>query len=138
MSQSTISVLEHNEQNALLISPTADDYDILGRLFRRCGWALRYATSIRSASAQLNEYSASVVITERDLGMGDWRDVLALAQGFPEPPLVIVMSRQADDYLWAEALNLGAYDVLTKPLNDTEVFRGLTLAWAHQQKYPAA
>ena len=30
-------------------------------------------------------------------------------------PLVIVASHLADDQLWAEALNLGAHDVLAKP-----------------------
>jgi CheY-like chemotaxis protein len=39
----------------------------------------------------------------------------------PDPPMLIVTSRLADDYLWAEALNLGAYDVLAKPFDASEV-----------------
>ena len=31
--------------------------------------------------------------------------------------------------LWAEALNLGAYDVLAKPYDPTEVVRSVSLAW---------
>jgi len=46
-----------------------------------------------------------------------------------DQPELIVTSRLADDRLWAEALNLGAYDVLAKPFNRDEVLRSLSLAW---------
>jgi FixJ family two-component response regulator len=42
-----------------------------------------------------------------------------------------VTSRLADEYLWAEVLNLGGYDVLAKPLDKQEVSRTLNLAWEH-------
>jgi len=51
----------------------------------------------------------------------------------PDPPLVIVTSHLADERLWAEALNLGAYDVLAKPFDAIEVGRILGLAWQHWQ-----
>jgi hypothetical protein len=31
--------------------------------------------------------------------------------------------------MWAEVLNLGAYDVLAQPFDPAEVFRVLTAAW---------
>jgi DNA-binding NtrC family response regulator len=51
-----------------------------------------------------------------------------------------VTSRAADERLWAEALNLGAYDVLAKPFDPTEVCRIVSLAWMHwaEQHGPAA
>ena len=49
----------------------------------------------------------------------------------PDPPVLIVTSRLADEYLWAEALNLGAYDVLAKPFDASEVIRVLYSAWRH-------
>ncbi len=51
----------------------------------------------------------------------------------PDPPLLIVTSRLADEYLWAEALNLGAWDVLAKPFDREEVSRVLGFAWRHWQ-----
>jgi len=50
---------------------------------------------------------------------------------FSVPPMLIVASRTADEYLWAEALNLGAYDVLSKPYRAAEVVRVLSMAWLH-------
>ena len=52
----------------------------------------------------------------------------------PTTPLVVVASRLADEYLWVEALNLGAHDVLTKPFDSTEVVRVLTTAWMRCEK----
>jgi FixJ family two-component response regulator len=52
----------------------------------------------------------------------------------PQPPYLIVTSRLADDDLWAEALNIGAFDVLAKPLGRTEVTRVLSSAWQHWQR----
>ena len=56
--------------------------------------------------------------------------MLAHAGGMNDPPLLIVTSRLADDRLWTEALNLGAYDVIAKPFDRKEVDRVLNLAWA--------
>jgi FixJ family two-component response regulator len=49
----------------------------------------------------------------------------------PNAPSLIVTSRLADDRLWAEALNLGAWDVLAKPFHVTEVIRSIRSAWQH-------
>jgi DNA-binding response OmpR family regulator len=40
-----------------------------------------------------------------------------------DPPLLIVSSRLADEHLWAEALNLGVFDVLAKPFQSEEVLQ---------------
>ena len=44
-------------------------------------------------------------------------------------PFFIVTSRLADERLWVEALNVGAYDVLVKPFDVTELKRVLNSAW---------
>jgi DNA-binding NtrC family response regulator len=118
-----------NGQTALLISPAPDDEQTLSQLFGHKGWILRVVTSLSSARTLLSEKKASVVITERDLPEGNWKNVLELTYDFPDHPMVIVISPLADEFLWAEALNLGAYDVLAKPLDQNEVTRTLSLAW---------
>ena len=56
----------------------------------------------------------------------------------PNPPLVIVTSIHADEFLWAEALNLGAHDVIAKPLNKMELIRTLSLAWIRGRRMQPA
>ena len=54
------------------------------------------------------------------------------------PPLLVVASRLADDRLWVEALNLGAYDVLAKPYVSREVVRTFSCAWLRWQVHSRA
>ena len=58
--------------------------------------------------------------------------------GSARPPLQIVTSRLANDRLWAEALNLGAYDVLARPFDAAEVLRSVGMAWRRWQDSYAA
>jgi DNA-binding NtrC family response regulator len=120
-------------ETALLISPVEEDHQTLQHLFQQEGWTLHSVRSLGSATILLTRRVASVVITERDLAAGDWKDVLEAIEGLPQAPLVIVISRLADNSLWAEALNLGVYDVLAKPLDQSEVVRVLTSAWIYQR-----
>ena len=83
-----------------------------------------------------------VVFCDADRAPGEWKRVLAELSSLPRPPMVIVVSRLADNRLWSEALNLGAWDVLAKPFDRMEVFRSVRAGWQHQhdqlQMYTAA
>jgi hypothetical protein len=43
----------------------------------------------------------------------------------------IVVSRLADEQLWAEALNLGDWDVLATPFDRSESIRSVASGWRH-------
>jgi DNA-binding response OmpR family regulator len=55
--------------------------------------------------------------------------MLQQLRNMKDPPFLIVASPFADERLWAEALNVGAYDVLAKPFDANEVIRTLSSAW---------
>jgi len=95
-------------------------------------WTLETATSLPAALSVLNQKSIPLVLCESDLGTATWREFWEEASNLPDPPFLIVTSRLADEYLWAEALNLGAYDVLSKPFDPAEVVRALSQAWLHR------
>jgi DNA-binding response OmpR family regulator len=77
----------------------------------------------------LQSHDVSVILCERDLMPGTWIDILKHIQPTPHPPYLIVTSKFADERLWLEALNLGAWDVLAKPFDRSEVIRTVKLAW---------
>ena|ERR1035441_5587617 len=79
--------------------------------------------SQRSESTICVGVLAGVRSSAGNLLPGSWTQLLDEIRLLSIPPFLIVTSRVADDYLWAEALNLGAYDVLAKPLDRTEVTR---------------
>ena len=87
--------------------------------------------SFHSARKRLVGDVFAIVFCEHNLAPYSWRDVLAEVAVVPTPPLLVVTSRLADDYLWSEALNLGAYDVLSKPFISLEVTRTVNAALLH-------
>src|SRR6266567_78379 len=73
--------------------------------------------------------SVSPIEADHALLEGAWKDFLNQLLSLPNPPFLILTSRLADEHFWAEALNLGAYDVLAKPFDSKEVGRIFSLAW---------
>ncbi|PWU09183.1 MAG: hypothetical protein C5B51_06615 [Terriglobia bacterium] len=114
---------------AILISPFEQDHKLLQSVFMEQGWELHGAGSMESGLPLLRQEIASLVITEKDLPIGTWKDVLGAVLHLSSSPPLVVTSLHADDYLWAEALNLGAYDVLAKPFEPMEAIRVCNAAW---------
>ena len=112
----------------LSITPIEDDHSTLKQIFSEFQWTLHRVRTLASAIAFLAQNHTPVVICERNLAPGTWKDLLDVALVLPRQPCVIVTSRLADEHLWAEALNVGAYDVLAKPFEREEVIRTVSLA----------
>jgi DNA-binding NtrC family response regulator len=124
----------------LSVSPLADDYFSLQAFFNHSNWELYRADSLASALAVVRRREIGVVICERDSSPGTWIEMLEALRFLQDAPPLIVTSRIADERLWAEALNLGAYDVLAKPFDRRELVRSVSLAWLHwrhQHEVPA-
>ena len=94
-------------------------------------WTLQAARTPAAAMATIRTMPVHVVVCGCDSQPDAWKEILRQFQSLPKPPLLIVTSRLADDYLWVEALNLGAYDVLAKPFDRTEVVRTVSQACLH-------
>src|SRR5215471_6598697 len=139
MKQPAVSVV--NPATILSISPIEEDHASLERILSRSDcpmpartrWTIRRERKLDTALAVLQENRFPLIISEHDLPQGSWRDVLEAINTLPDPSLLVVSSRLADEHLWAEALNLGAYDVLAKPFCAEEVIRVLSLAGSHKR-----
>lgn len=114
--------------NILSLSPHTEDHDTLAEILP---WPILRASTLAGAIPLLRRHSISLVVCERDLPPHSWKDAVVGVEVLTKPPLVIVSSLQADDFLWAEALNWGAYDVLPKPFDPVEVTRSARIALLH-------
>jgi DNA-binding NtrC family response regulator len=115
----------------LSVSPSGDDHSCLEAIIGHSRWTFLTAAGLLPASAVCEKHDVSVVVCERDLRPGTWIDLLGHIERLSHPPSLIVTSRLADERLWAEALKLGAWDVLSKPFQPGEVLRSVKLAWEH-------
>ena len=125
----------------LSLSPAEDDHAVLARTFRdssltlypNCRLTLRKSPTIASALALLPANRIPIVLCDRDGQPEAWREILHAAQSLSAPPCVIVTSRLADDRLWAELVHNGAFDLLAKPFDKSDVIRIVHSAWVHWQ-----
>ena len=111
--------------------PSERDLRSLRSILERSNWTLHTATTVAEAMRQAKQNVTPVILCECELPDGNWKDLLQAFADSDEPPQLVVTSRLADCDLWAEVLNLGGFDVLSKPFNAAEVFRVLSAAWRH-------
>jgi len=77
-----------------------------------------------------HSHATPVVICNYILPDGDWKLILAAVHRMPIRLSLVVSSRLADERLWAEVLNLGAFDLLLgDPFDRHEVLRVVENAW---------
>lgn len=105
------------------------DLEQLRRIFAHSRWVLMEAASIAEAAKILRLKQRLVVICNPLLPDGGWRRLLQHMQRYSAPTPLVVAASQADDALWMEVLESGAYNLLGVPFQESEVFRVLSNAW---------
>jgi two-component system OmpR family response regulator len=122
----------------LCISGHPEDARKLSDMLHALPLILDHVETVRQARAQLTLQTYDAVLTEAALTDGNWLDVLHLVRENPRHMAVIVTDAHADTRLWAEALNLGAYDLLAQPFHEPEVRRILYNACTRSEYSVAA
>ncbi len=113
----------------LLFGDFSNDKPRLRTLFRKLGWRLLESQSRPEALRCIKNVPIHVVLAESDHPSWNWKHILEDLRACDVPPQLVIASRLADDRLWSEALNWGAYDVLLQePLNCSEVERVIAAA----------
>jgi len=110
----------------LFISPYLQDAQAIGSMLAEASVVVTHATCLEDAVSKLETGRFPVVLTEAKLVDGTWQDVLSLTR--PRGAELLVTDAWADARFWAEAINLGAYDLLAQPFQGNEVRRVVTSA----------
>jgi DNA-binding NtrC family response regulator len=111
------------QSRILFVSGRHEDARHLSEMLHALPLKLEHVPSLQHARTRLRRQEYDVVLTEAALPDGKWLDVLHLVRECPRETEVIVTDPQADARFWAEALNLGAYDLLAQPFYEPEVRR---------------
>jgi DNA-binding response OmpR family regulator len=120
--------LSTSDGAVLSVSSQQDFHASLEPILSEQGWDVVKNHTLASSFSSLQDRTISIVICEDNLFPGTWREMLRQVFQMDDPPLLIVAARLADERLWAEALNLGAHDVLATPFDATEVIRIVGIA----------
>jgi DNA-binding response OmpR family regulator len=133
----SIAVIDSQAVIGLAISPFEEDLSFFQRMFDDAGWKLLTARTRRQAATDLSHGPIAVVVCERHLIDGNWKDVLSRLASILNPPRLIVVSHRSDDGLWTEVLNMGGFDLLSAPLQEVEVVHAVGAAvfdWMEEQR----
>jgi DNA-binding NtrC family response regulator len=113
----------------LFVSPSGSDHAALQKIFSNSNWSLHSAFTCEEARAIMRREPIAVVICDQDLPDGSWRCLLEGTEAIQPPPKVIVSSREVNEYLWADVLRMGGYDLLPMPWEAREVRKVISLGW---------
>lgn len=124
----------------LFLSGRQEDAPILARMLQGLPVLFETAEDLRQARARLLQDEYQLIVAEAALADGNWLNVLHLVRECPYEAQVILASTDVDPGLWADAMNLGVYDVLAQPWYEPEVRRIVSNACAHRHHWarPAA
>jgi DNA-binding NtrC family response regulator len=109
----------------------------LSRILKHSKWKVHTAECVEEALCYLRDNCFSIVICPYAVrGQFPWKQLETEISKLTPPPRLIVTNPHPEDALWAEVLNLGAYDVVTGPYEARSVFHVLACAWQswHSEK----
>ena len=126
-----------NEAGTDVFALTSSDSEqiALNEIAANNKWRLRLTRDPRHAIEQLREHASGVILCDRDLVGVDWRKQMGDLRRSAPRSCVILLSGVNDQYLWDEVIRNGGYDVLSKPLQETQVVLAVTGAWLYWKHY---
>ena len=107
----------------LFVSPSAEHADALTEMLKPLSIPLEQAPDLRRAKSRLDQEEYGVILTEARLPDGNWEDIMKVVNEARVYSTVVVTDPFADARFWADALQLGCYDVLAQPFSCSEVQR---------------
>ena len=109
------------EKNILVIDNDRIILDSLCEFLSLEGFQTSGAETLKSAVTKLQQQSYSLVITEVNLPDGDGFDLLDIVRKDYPQTVVVVITGYGTIESAVKAIKRGAYDYLTKPINDDEL-----------------
>ena len=122
-------ITDSYDVTSLAISSNEADLGFLRKMFDDSDWKLFTAHTYKEAMTQLSLERMPIVLCERQLPDGNWKDVLSQLAPILNRSRLIVISRCADEKLWAEVLDMGGFDLLATPFREEEVGFAIGSAW---------
>lgn len=109
------------QSGILVVSSQRADLDALQSVLASDSLHLVTVRSYREALSALSKENVSLILCDDALPDGNWKDLLGRIAMIPDSPPLVVFTAAANKTLRVEAIGLGAYDVLAKPIDRCEI-----------------
>ncbi len=126
--------ISHNSSKRLLV--VDDSWPVrlsLERMLEDAGYHVRSAATFESGNRFVSSESFDLVLTDIILDTSSGLDLLPIVKRVSPDTPVIVITGQPDLDVATNALRLGAFDFLQKPIVRAELLRSVTRALAYKQ-----
>ena len=120
-SERTNTVAASHPITVVFVSGCQRDEFTLRNHLRGSAWSIIPAHDVPSALALVLALPDAVVICSDNLRDGTWHDVFDHVKSLSSPPAFILATAANDSSIWAEAVNVGAYDVVARPFELEEI-----------------
>ncbi|MCC6587008.1 MAG: response regulator [Bryobacterales bacterium] len=127
--QNHCTTVEKSEVSVLGVSGSVQVRRAINLALTQAGWSCRQVDNCTEALKTIEATGARVVVTDTNLSDGTWRDLVDAARQQPDPPAVVVTSPHADEALWTDVIEHGAFDLVRVPGESTEFLRVVRLAF---------
>ena len=107
---------------------SAQDYQAAARHLDAAHVRLLRAASLEEADLRLADEDTRVLLTEAAFPGGTWQDAMILKTTRHPDAVLVVTAESADERLWLDVLDQGAYDLILKPFFADELLRVLANA----------
>jgi FixJ family two-component response regulator len=94
-------------------------------------WDVSFAATFADAQALIGQADAHILFLDRDLAGTNWREAMSAFASSSRRICIVLVSRVSDASLWSEVIRHGGYEVLSKPLRQSDVLRVVSLAWSY-------
>lgn len=122
----------------VVTDPSGEDRSAWREAADRECWNLHFTNSSEEAWTIAKQLKAPVILCDRDLPEIEWRQTVRTLAALPHRPMVILLSKFADQSLWSEVFRSGGFDILRKPLRTEDVRKAVNLALSYWRSEAAA
>jgi DNA-binding response OmpR family regulator len=112
----------------LLVTPDDDLYLSVHKAAKRCGWRIERVRSVEESLHLLDTFRPLLVIYDWTPEEDDWRLAIDRLSAEPDHPCILLASRVIDEYLWAELVTHGGFDVISRSADTDQLIRSVRFA----------
>ena len=128
ISWQTVSERGSPRFSCVFLGCSGKDYQVATSYLDAAHVRLHRAGSLEEADLLLAHGGARVLLTETTFPGGSWQDAVALKTTRHPGAVLVVTAESADEGLWLDVLEQGAYDLILKPFVADELLRVLANA----------